>query len=303
VSIKIIILLYHGVTTSTHHGIENYSQKHISAQDFAHQMHELAENYTVLSLKEILRRKQNHTLPEKSVVVTFDDGFENNYSVAFPILRQFLIPATFYLSTGFIGKSDTFWVDKLEYLINETPLSQLNLDSLGKQYSLQSITEKQEALKDIKFQLKTMSGSVENTITELEQVVQVSPQYDYHDYRMLTWDQVREMDKSDLCEFGGHTVDHVILSHLSHSEKEYQIAQCKTTLEAELGKSMDMFSYPEGLANHYDEEAIEILKSLEITSSPSAIFGVNTDTTSDYHLYRNMVGFTASFEQCLEGLC
>ena len=66
---------------------------------------------------ELLNLKQDRRLPSYSVVVTFDDGFENNYTAAFPVLQHYGIPATFYLSTGFIGTQRTFWVDKIEYLL------------------------------------------------------------------------------------------------------------------------------------------------------------------------------------------
>ncbi len=294
-----IILLYHGVSDQPHKGIENCSHKHISVDDFAAQLQTLKAHYRVFSLPDLLQQKHHGALPENAVALTFDDGFANNYSLAFPLLQQFDLPATFYLASGFINTRRSFWVDKLEYLINESPLSSLEIDSLQKQFSLQSLEDRKTTLQAIKSALKSASALIEKTVAELEQICQVSPDYDYADYRLLSWDQVREMAQSGLCEFGGHTVDHVILSHLPAAEKQVQIAQCKATLETELNRPIRLFSYPEGQSCHYDESCIEVLKKQGFTSSPSAIFGVNNDKQSDFHLYRNMVGFTAPFLQCL----
>lgn len=299
---RFVILLYHGVSEAKHRGIENCSGKHVPAWEFARDMEHLAKNYTVLPLSTLLESRQNLTLPPRAVAVTFDDGFENNYTVAFPVLQKYDIPATFYLSTGFIGARRIFWVDKIEYLLNESPLECLRLETLGKTYSLRTLSDRVGALREIKHSLKTVPGRVEETLAELEQACRVQTRYDYLDYRTLTWDQVREMRRSGLCDFGAHTVDHAILSHLSREEKIYQIEASKRQLEAELREPVSLFSYTEGLQHHYDAETVDLLQRAGFSSAPTAIYGVNTATTSEYHLHRNMVGMTASFRDCVEVL-
>ena len=162
-------------------------------------------------------------------------------------------------------------------------------------------TERQRALAEIKGRLKSEPALVGQTIAEMEAVCQTPNRYDYEDYRTLSWDQVREMNHSELYRFGSHSVDHAILSQFSRPEKEHQIRASKETLEDELQEEIHDFSYPEGRSMDYDAETIELLEAAGFTSSPSAEFGVNTEHTSVYHLKRNMVGFTASFEACLDG--
>ena len=188
----------------------------------------------------------------------------------------------------------------MEFLINESPLEHLRLVTIAQEYSLQSNEEREYAVRNIKQSLKTTPVKIDETISELEKVCRSPLSYDYDDYRTLNWKQVREMKKSGACEFGCHTVDHKILSHLTTAEKEYQIIASKTTLEKELDKEVYLFSYPEGQKNNYDEETIRILKAAGFTCSPAATFGVNSEETDDFHLHRNMVGFTAPFHECLE---
>jgi len=300
--IKFVILLYHGVTNQKHGGIQNCSQKHIFSKDFQNQMKVLSNNYNVLAFNELIRLKKSGKLPNNSVSVTFDDGFANNYSIAFPILKKYEIPATFYLSTGFINSHRTFWVDKVEYLLNETEEPVIEIDSLEKEFFIRSIEEKMGALREIKSQLKADSNLIEPLVQELEQKAKIFPKYDYKDYAMLTWDNVRSMDHSGLCEFGAHTVDHVILSHLSKTNKEYQICTSKKMLEDELEHEITLFSYPEGQKDQYDSETISILRKAGFNSSPTAIFGVNNQYISNFKLFRNMVGFKAPFKKCLEAI-
>src|SRR3990172_7617943 len=248
------ILLYHGVSRSVHRGIENCSRKHVSAEHFEAQMRFLATMGRVAALGDLLADCEKGLPAGGRVAVTFDDGFENNYSVAFPILRRHGVPATFFLSTGFIGSSRVFWVDKLEYLLNEAAVNAFESAVLGREFLLASLERRAAALREIKGALKRQPALVDDTIAELEALAEAPLRYDYPDYRMMDWHQVREMHRSGLCEFGAHTIDHTILSHVPHAEKVLQVRQSKATLEGELGTPVTLFAYPEGQADHFDDE-------------------------------------------------
>ena len=81
--------------------------------------------------------QQGKSLPEKAVVITFDDGYKDNYLYAYPILKKHRIPATIFLATGHIDTGKLFWWDKVSYVIRHTNVGQLNLGELGT-YSVQS---------------------------------------------------------------------------------------------------------------------------------------------------------------------
>jgi peptidoglycan/xylan/chitin deacetylase (PgdA/CDA1 family) len=91
-----------------YHSINPTHSTSTSPEDFELQMKYLAENFNVISLTEFCRfRAEGRTLPARSIIVTFDDGYEDNYLYAFPVLKKFNIPATIFLTTGFIeGKVD-----------------------------------------------------------------------------------------------------------------------------------------------------------------------------------------------------
>ena len=114
------ILLYHGVSNySNYKGIENFSKKHISKSVFLKQMKYLKKTCNLISFNDLTKYKKKGEIPKNTVLITFDDGFENNYKVAFPILKKFKKPAIFYVSAGMIGKEKMFWVDKIEDIIIE----------------------------------------------------------------------------------------------------------------------------------------------------------------------------------------
>ena len=295
---RFVVLLYHGVSAVPHHGIENYSRKHVSATAFEHQIEVLAREYSVLPLEELLQRQAAGDVPPRAVAVTFDDGFANNYEVAFPTLVRHEVPATFYLATGFIGTERVFWVDRLEYLVNEWREPTLAIAELDRVLPLRTHADRLDAVQEVKRELKEHTSQVEPVLRSLEARFG-SPSYDYPDYRTLSWDQVREMHASGLCSFGAHTVDHVILAQLEPAEQERQVRLSVEAVSQELGQRTRLFSYPEGGPGQYDDETIRIVQEAGCASAPSAIFGVNDATTSPFHLRRNMVDFTAPFEECL----
>lgn len=290
------ILLYHGVTDSISEGIENYSAKHILKNDFVKQMRFLQENMNPVSLRYLDSLLQKgEPLPDKTVAITFDDSFLNVKEVAFPILREFEIPATFFISVGFIGTSKVYWQDRIEHAVNTTSKKSLEVEFPdGKKYfRLDSSPNRIACVSEIKRILKQtpkekrypVVDSVEKMAAPTKAIEDVS------NYRNLPWEDVRELDKYDGYEVGGHTVNHEILALLCRDDCEYEIKHCIQTLHEKLGHSIDLFSYPEGQEVHFGERDIEVLKIEGIVLCPTAISGFNTGRVDSFHLKRTMVGF------------
>jgi len=104
----------------------------INSRNFEKQIQYLCENFRILSLFELVQSiKSGKTLPEKSVVITFDDGYKDVYLSAYPILRKYNIPATIFLVTGHITSQNPFWWDKIAYALDHTSINYINFD-LGK---------------------------------------------------------------------------------------------------------------------------------------------------------------------------
>ena len=100
---RVPILMYHSVSDAAEPGKNPYYQTVTSPRAFAQQMAFLAERgYTVLNLEEALDCVGGRSC-EKPVVITFDDGFEDFYRNAFPILSEHGFSATMFLPTAHIG--------------------------------------------------------------------------------------------------------------------------------------------------------------------------------------------------------
>ncbi|MBL4632039.1 MAG: polysaccharide deacetylase family protein [Paraglaciecola sp.] len=96
-----VILLYHHVSITTP------SMTSVSADTFRQHMQYLAQHHQVLPLKQVIETLQNkQPLPDKTVVITFDDGYDNIYDNAHPILKEFSFPYTIFITPALIGKVD-----------------------------------------------------------------------------------------------------------------------------------------------------------------------------------------------------
>ena len=145
------ILLYHGVTRSQAIGLENISGKHIQAEEYFNQMQWLKNNAYVISMEEVYEIITKKKFPKKAVAVTFDDGFENNFTEAFPVIADLEIPTTFYISSAMIGTQNMFWVDQLEDCINNSKLDAIKIYLDDKrQFNIKLIEDKVKALSVIK---------------------------------------------------------------------------------------------------------------------------------------------------------
>lgn len=290
------IFLYHGVTGTESVGIENYSGKHCPNKEFVRQMRYIKDHCSVLTMDEVATHYKTQTpFPKNSAAITFDDAFRNVATVATPILTELQLPATFYLTTGFIGTKRMFWVDMLEDCINRTTCSEIAVP-LGEEtrtFLLTSIESRKDALQAIKSYCKNVSSQETNRIVEhIKEVAAIEPAVESSpNYEKLSWDEVVTLGKNPLWILGGHSVDHHILAALPVDVMQQEIEESISALSMRLGRPIFHYSYPEGGKQHYNDQVIAQLKKAGIICCPSAVDGVNTLDDDLFHLKRVMVGF------------
>lgn len=259
-----IVLMYHGVT-SFQYKLPVWTQLEIDL--FEDQMQFLRESrYHVCHLAELLNYINDHKkIPENCVVVTFDDGFRNNYLEALSILEKYSIPATVFVTAGLIGTSELIWTDLLVYTLCETTVSQFSHDELGT-FSLGSANETSVSLRSILQILKQVPADQKDRI--VNDVIQTllpkgvdSSSPVYQSFKLMSWAELGNLSKSKSIEIGGHTCNHNILSRLDGETAHSEILDCKSTLEKKLNTKVNLFAYPNGTTNDFSDREICSLKS------------------------------------------
>jgi peptidoglycan/xylan/chitin deacetylase (PgdA/CDA1 family) len=250
-----------------------------STENFAWQMRYIKRNFSPITFADLIKALDNEApLPPKPIIVTFDDGFDDNYFHAFPILKELGVPATFFIATDYIGKEKTFWYDWLAYIILHLPPScPLFLDDA---YSPIEITGDVKARRAIVYTileyLKHIPDSQRIKILNRvnEEYGQIYTGNDLAFSKPLTWDHVREMAHAGM-EIGSHTVTHPILIHLSDSEIRMELTVSKEVIEREIGRPVQVIAYPIGCAFAFDDHVGVMAKKAGYRLGISFVSGIN----------------------------
>jgi len=269
---KAVVLMYHRVLP---HEIKTRSFSHdgiiVDKTTFEKHIHFLKSNFKVLSLKEFRLGIENKT-PFKSCscLITFDDGWRDNYTWAFPVLGRYELPAVIFLSANYIESTDQFWQERLsELLFDVCRLSREQPDISAKYYIVLdkynfnkvltlSGEELRSAIHEITGQCKKYSYDyIEKMISELSAAANaIISKKENHD-TFMNWNQIKQMANAGIT-FGSHTVSHKILTKLSAEEAQKEIAESKKNIEDNLKDAVIAFSYPNG---NYNKDIIELVKS------------------------------------------
>ena len=218
---------------------------------FAKQVKYIKDNYEVLRSEDDWSRFKGN----RAAVITFDDGYEDIYVNALPILEKYGIPATVFVASGNIDTTKEFWWDEIERIIFNSKKETLN--EFGMQLKLCSTEDREKACFKIHPYIKKMNYKDRDIyLSELAQKQGGARNREY--CRCMSSEQLRKLSQSSIITIGGHTVTHSCLAFESFEEQEYEIEQSKYFIENIIGKKLEVFSYPFGQEKDFTDETIKI---------------------------------------------
>jgi len=252
------ILAYHRVLDDDP-GSFQYDEGVISAttEVFERQVQFVAKNFDVISFKDLVQFELGTLpIPKWPLIITFDDGYRDNYTNAFPVMRRHALPATIFLAAEYIGKDRLFWWDLVAYCVKHSAATSVVLPDVSTvPVSLATAEDKRLVIGNILQWIKRVPDKAKNKLVdELPDLLHVTLPDLSKEPLQLTWDEVREMAAGGI-EFGSHTMTHPILSNVGTDALEHEIAGSKRLIEQELGKEIVAFAYPVGGQRHFNCEA------------------------------------------------
>jgi peptidoglycan/xylan/chitin deacetylase (PgdA/CDA1 family) len=285
------ILAYHRVVTVTDARTFDFDLDLVSAsaEQFREQMLLLKQRFVPMRLGDVVTAMEaGQGLPAGAVVVTFDDGYDDNYHVAYPILRELDLPATFFVSTGHVDSGRPYDYDWLVHMVLRTTASRLHIPELGLDLPLP----------EERIGRRQLAGEILNRLKALQAVIQSAllarlaadldvPMTGVHPAcQPMSWEQLREMHAAGF-EIGSHGVNHRMLAKLPQSELESELRDSKATLERELGGAATLISYPVGGDAAFDERVVQATIAAGYRAGCSYISGTNPMPSANrYALYR-----------------
>jgi peptidoglycan/xylan/chitin deacetylase (PgdA/CDA1 family) len=254
------VLAYHRVTEWDTPTFDTF-RPNVSATPaaFAAQMDFLHQHFNVISLDDLLAalRGTGH-LPRHPALITFDDGYRDNYDHAFPVLRQRGLPAVIFLTTGYIGGTRLFWWDIVAYCFFHTRQQEADLPLIGTQ-QWHDPASRETVMNRLLTALKQVPEDEKVAAVEtLPRLMGVTLPPHGSGEMFLTWEHVRELIANGVA-MGAHTQSHPIMTRIPLERARAEACGAKTHIEAETGQPVTTLAYTNGLASDFNQELQTVL--------------------------------------------
>lgn len=243
---RLTALVYHRIGDPAEPGME-FDPALFSAtpEMFERQMRWVSANFNVIGIPDLLAHMDGGPkLPERPLLITFDDGYRDNHELAFPVLRGLNLPAVIFLATGAIGTDHVMWWDELRFLLLRTDRTGADLPLVGPR-SLHDEPSRTAARMELLSALKAVTDDVRVTaMADLRDVLGVGPPRPETPL-FMDWDAVAELVAGGVdCQ--PHTVDHPILTRVDEARARREISESAAEVTRRTGRPSVAFAYPNG---------------------------------------------------------
>jgi peptidoglycan/xylan/chitin deacetylase (PgdA/CDA1 family) len=201
-----------------------------------------------------------------NILINFDDGYRDNYSIALPILRKYNAKAIFFIATSFIGSNKWLWHDQVRYLAFHNLINKKKAE-----HTLKSMNKG-----------KPISGNFKTEIARKMSVFRTDQRL------MMNWDEINKIENHGF-RIGAHTCNHVPLTFVDRPAQKSEVINSLKHVSNKIKSECSYFCYPNGL---YNNEIISILDQENVKYSFCEIGGFNTIQASRYEIKR--IGMNAS---------
>jgi len=209
--------------------------------------------------------------PGLRFAVTFDDGLEDNYTVAAPILARLGVPAAFYVVSDYVGTDKTFWWERLAFILRATQkpiLSLQNLppvfdksDDLPPEFKLHNLQQREFAHTRLCRKLVLCrQQEVDGFMKSIAETLKVEAPVEGRDFPLMNWEQLRDLSRRGF-EIGGHGATHMNLAKANAEELNREVVDSVRNIEAHTKDKVLTFAYPYGRQKNYSNDTVERVRS------------------------------------------
>ena len=301
---KAIILMYHSISEP---GIDPWELA-VSPSNFEQQLQVLQSSFKLSSVNDIALSIKKGRLKNKTVALTFDDGYRDNFQVATPLLEKYNVPATFFITNNF-GEKKIFWWDKLANLILRIAVLPANFNltirdeiinySIGEECVLNESLEKLHRNWIVPGSPPTKRSTLFYKLWELmqplppdeiEQILHMIENWTgakealtFPNTSLIEKEELRTLANHRLSDIGIHTVNHVALSYHSAQVQEIEIVQNKKILEQIINRPITTIAYPYG---DYNDATLDIVEKTGLQAGVTVEYNVVNRAANPFKLGR-----------------
>lgn len=243
---------------------------------FQRQMRHLALRYRVVSMPEVLDAvERNKPLPDRAVLITFDDAYTDFADNAWPILQQFRLPATVFVPTAFPDHPElVFWWERLYHAFAQTTRRELSDSPLGPLPLAKPDQRRRGLLALVEYvQTRPFDAAMKLVDHVCAQLVE----HPHNTSSVLSWYRLRQL-AADGVTLGSHTRTHPIMTQISPQQVREEVRQSQADLKREIGFAPPIFCYPNG---DHNDTVTRILRAEGVVLAFTVLSGENHLDSAD----------------------
>ncbi len=263
-----------------------------SAEQLDQHICSLKQYARVVGLSEALHLLQNPAeMRQPYVLLTFDDGYLDNYELAFPVLRAHGCSAVFFVVPQFVGTAAVPWWDEISFLVRNCRRSRVEMPA-PLHFTIDLGPDRELAIKTTLTFFKSAENPDPETFLQSlrEQAeVHIPPQ----PRRFMNWDEVRELAHHGI-NIGSHTFSHPILSRLTADQQLHELVKSKTEIEAHTGTRARVLAYPLGSYSAFTSTTRRLAVEAGYEAAFSFFGGINSPFNCELTNVRRMSPWTSA---------
>jgi peptidoglycan/xylan/chitin deacetylase (PgdA/CDA1 family) len=290
-----VILCYHRI-------FEPKTDPHllsVSPENFRQHLDVIRRLGQPMCLDELVDAGPREDFPRRGVLITFDDGYRDNFENAFPLLREAGLPATIYITTGNLGLDREFWWDDLERLTlgaAELPkLLRLRINGRIREWEMKDAlardrewnvlasgrrNDRQRLFCDLHAALRPLTQPLQDDVLEQLRRMSGTPAEARPFYRCMNVPELETLAAEPLITLGAHTISHCDLDFRTRTEQWAEASGSKHQLEKIIGRLVEHFSYPYG---SFNDDSLAVCAQNEFRS---AVTCIEEPVRRKFHRYR-----------------
>lgn len=245
---RLVVLCYHGVVADDHAADPYQYRNTVGASEFTAQLDVLARDFRVVSAEDVLAWVDGAAaLPPHAVLITFDDGYRNNLTVAAPILQQRGMTALFSVSTDHIGSERMLWPMEVDLRLGTWTADRIPLPDASTIERPADAAARERLAVAVRHACKQLPDAARRDYVARLAEGGPMPREASRDeelWRFMTWDEVRQLHAMGM-HIASHTCSHPILSRLEPGQLEHELVASRRRIEAEVGPCPALV-YPNG---------------------------------------------------------
>jgi peptidoglycan/xylan/chitin deacetylase (PgdA/CDA1 family) len=232
-----------------------------------------ARGLDIVDLDEASRRLAEPGA-RRFVVLTFDDGYRNNFTEAYPVLKALRAPFTVYVATGLIDRTAVPWWEVMVSLVEKTPRLKMRIGDRDFDLPTATLSEMRLAARVLARELCSVAEDAQRDAIDRAAAVYGVDTQQMLAREMMDWDEVRSLGADPLVTIGAHTVGHYALARLERGRAMREMDESRDRIEAMTGLRPRHFAYPYGSHRTVGEREFDLASELGFTTAVTTRRGV-----------------------------